>query len=104
MQNQQNQQMPNMMQQQGNMQQQAMQQQNMMQQPPHIITTKDASYINDMLAWNLLAMKKAHFAAQQCQDQQVKSVLEKCGQMHQRHYEKILSHLQEKQHSNTLMQ
>lgn len=93
MQNQQNQQMPNMM-----------QQQNIMQQPPHIITTKDAAYINDMLAWNLLGMKKAHFAASQCQDQQIKTELEKCGQMHQRHYEKILSHLQEKQHSNQLMQ
>lgn len=86
------------------MNQQSQDQQNVMQQPPHIITTKDFAYINDMLAWNLLAMKKAHFAASQCQDQQVKTVIDSCGQMHQRHYEKILGHLQEKQHSNTFIQ
>lgn len=77
-------------------------QQPIMQQPPHVITTKDFAYINDMLAWNLLATKKAHFMASHCQDQQVKQILEECGQMHQRHYEKILYHLQEKQHSNAV--
>ena len=77
-------------------------QQNMMQQPPHVITTKDFAYINDMLAWNLLSMKKAHFSSTQCQDQEVKSVLDECGKMHQRHYEKILYHLQEKSQSNTV--
>lgn len=46
-----------------------------------------------MLSWNILAMKKAHFFAEQCQDTEIKAVLEKTGQMHQRHYEKILSHL-----------
>lgn len=79
-------------------------QQNVMQQPPHIITTKDFAYINDMLAWNLLAMKKAHFAASQCQDQQIKALINSCGQMHQQHYEKLLGHLQEKQQSNTFIQ
>jgi hypothetical protein len=63
------------------------------QTPPPVVTTKDQLYLTDMLSWNLLAMKKAHFFAQQCQDQEIKSVLEKTGQMHQRHYEKILSHL-----------
>ncbi|MCI1591621.1 MULTISPECIES: hypothetical protein [Heyndrickxia] len=81
------------MQQQGFNQQQ--QQQGTMQQPPAILSTKDLSYINDMLSWNLLAMKKAHFTAMHCQDSSIKATLEKCGQMHQRHYEKILHHLQE---------
>ena len=44
-------------------QQQSNQQQGMMQQPPQVLTTKDSLYLNDMLSWNLLAMKKAHFAA-----------------------------------------
>lgn len=70
------------------------QQQNQMSQPPSIISTKDLSYIDDMLSWNLLSMKKAHFAAENCQDQNLKAAFEKCGQMHQRHYEKILGHLQ----------
>lgn len=84
-----------------NMQQQK--QQPIMQEPPHIITTKEFAYINDMLAWNLLAMKKFHSAANQCQDQQIKSELNRFGQMHQRHYELLLSHLQEKQHNNQIM-
>lgn len=36
------------------------------QMPPSVISTKDHLYLNDMLNWNLLAMKKAHFMAQQC--------------------------------------
>ncbi|WP_439108470.1 hypothetical protein [Alkalihalophilus lindianensis] len=93
------------------MQQQPMQQTNMPPQqtgqmqypePPQIITTKDALYLNDMLSWNLLAMKKAHFFAEQCQDQEIKQVLEKAGMMHQQHYEKILTHLQPTQAQTTM--
>ncbi|MBW8349913.1 hypothetical protein K0H71_10690 [Bacillus sp. IITD106] len=90
------------MQNQQNMMQQNQQQ--FMQQPPHVITTKDFNYINDMLAWNLLAMKKAHFVATQCQDQQIKTQLDACGQMHQRHYMKLLYHFEEKQMNNSIMQ
>jgi hypothetical protein len=80
------------------MQQQNMQQQQaMMQQPPNIITTKDQLYITDMLSWNLLAMKKAHFYASQCQDQEIKTQLDKVGQMHNQHYQKLLRHLQNQQ-------
>lgn len=68
-------------------------QQGMMQQPPSVITTKDHLYLTDMLSWNLLAMKKAHFLASQCSDQQLKSELEKVGKMHEQHYSKILTHL-----------
>ncbi|RBW71248.1 hypothetical protein [Bacillus taeanensis] len=65
-----------------------------MPQPPNVVSTKDEMYITDMLSWNLLTMKKAHFFAMHCQDQEIKTALEQAGQMHQRHYEKILSHLQ----------
>lgn len=76
------------------MQQQQTTGQNIMQQPPAVISTKDELYLKDMLSWNLLAMKKAHFMAQQCQDTEVKNSFDQAGQMHQRHYEKILQHLQ----------
>lgn len=69
------------------------QQQGIMQQPPSVVSTKDSLYLTDMLSWNLLAMKKAHFFAEHCQDQELKTEMEKCGQMHQKHYEKILTHL-----------
>ncbi|RLQ96570.1 hypothetical protein [Falsibacillus albus] len=76
------------------------QQGNQMQEPPAVLTTKDTLYINDMLAWNLLAMKKAHFAASQCQDQDVKAKIDQCGQMHQRHYDQILAHLNQHVQNN----
>jgi hypothetical protein len=68
-------------------------QQGIMTQPPGVITGKDAMYLNDMLSWNLLAMKKAHFFAEQCQDPEIKTIIDQCGQMHQRHYQQILGHM-----------
>lgn len=81
------------------MQQQTMtyNQQGIMPQPPNVVTSKDHLYISDMLSWNLLAMKKCHFFAQQVMDSEVKSAIERAGQMHERHYQKILSHLQNSQ-------
>lgn len=73
--------------------------QNVMPQPPNVLTTKDHLYITDMLSWNLLAMKKAHFFAQQCQDQEIIQALESAGKMHQRHYELILKHLNKQNQS-----
>lgn len=80
------------MQQQSNMQNQN--QQAVMSQPPDVMTTKDSLYISDMLSWNLLAMKKAHFFAQQCQIPAVKNAITEAANLHQRHYEKLLQHLQ----------
>lgn len=75
-------------------QMQSMSQQTIMPQPPNVITVKDHLYLSDMLSWNLLAMKKCHFYAQHCLDQDVKKAIEQAGQMHKRHYEMILGHLQ----------
>lgn len=77
-----------------NQQQSTQSQQMIMPQPPNIVSTKDHLYLTDMLSWNLLAMKKAYHFANECVDQEVKQTIEKAGQMHQRHYEKLLSHLQ----------
>ncbi|MCE4050258.1 MULTISPECIES: hypothetical protein [Bacillaceae] len=86
------------------MQQQSMssmsQNQGVMMEPPEMVTVKDSLYLADMLSWNLLAMKKAHFFAQNIQDQNIKLQAEKCGQMHQQHYEKILAHLNESNQSS----
>jgi hypothetical protein len=79
------------MQQQQNMNQQN--QQMMYEHPPAVISTKDSLYLTDMLSWNLLAMKKAHFFAQHCQNPELKAEMERCGQLHSRHYERILNHL-----------
>lgn len=71
-----------------------MQQQAQMSSPPTAITTKDLDYIKDALSWELLAFKKFHHIAGHVQNNEIKQALEKAGQMHQRHYEKLLSHLQ----------
>ncbi len=61
--------------------------------PPNMVSTKDQMYLTDMLSWNLIAFKKAHFYAEHCQLEDVKSMLNEAGQMHQRHYNLILEHL-----------
>ncbi|GGD06885.1 hypothetical protein [Pontibacillus salipaludis] len=73
----------------------AQNQANIMPQPPTMVSTKDQLYISDMLSWNLMASKKAHFYAGFCQNPELKAALEQAGQMHQRHYEKMLQHLNE---------
>jgi hypothetical protein len=62
--------------------------------PPRAITTKDLLYIKDVLSWELLACKKFHHMAQQVSNPQIKQALEKTGQMHQSHYQRLLPHLQ----------
>ncbi|WAA09926.1 hypothetical protein [Fervidibacillus albus] len=71
-----------------------------MNQPPSVVTVKDALYLTDMLSWNLLAAKKAHFFATQCQDQEIQAEIHKVGQMHQQHYQKILAHLNKQNPQN----
>ncbi|WP_033827934.1 hypothetical protein [Bacillus andreraoultii] len=68
-------------------------QQQIMPEPPKVVTVKDSLYLTDMLSWNLLAMKKAHFFANHVQDPEIKTALNKAGQMHQAHYQRILTHL-----------
>ncbi|MBW5447544.1 hypothetical protein GE107_15910 [Cohnella sp. CFH 77786] len=65
-----------------------------MPKPPQVITTKDSQYLKDMLSWELLAMKKCSHFAKECQDQEIRTALDKAGQMHQHHYTVLLKHLQ----------
>lgn len=69
-------------------------QQGFMPQPPRVMTGKDQLYITDMMSWNLLAAKKCSFFAKQCQDQEVKAAIEQAANMHTRHYDQLLQHLQ----------
>lgn len=61
--------------------------------PPRVITTKDLMYLKDAMSWQLTAFKKLHYFAQQAQNPQIKQALDRIGQMHQRHYQKLLTHL-----------
>jgi hypothetical protein len=75
-------------------------QQFIMQEPPNVVSVKDSHYLTDMLSWNLLSTKKAHFFAGLCQDPEIKNVLEQVGQMHQQHYQRIITHLQNSNQPN----
>lgn len=65
-----------------------------MQSPPPAITSKDLQYLKDALSWELLAFKKFHFLAQHATNPNIKQALDKAGQMHQNHYQRLLTHLQ----------
>ena len=66
-----------------------------MQQPPFVISTKDHLYLQDMLSWNLVAVKKAHFFKQNVQDSEIKNAIHQMEIMHQRHYQILLNHMQQ---------
>jgi hypothetical protein len=65
-----------------------------MDQPPNVITSKDLAYLKDAMSWELLAMKKCHHFASHCQDPEIKNQLEGTGQMHQKHYDRLLQYVQ----------
>ncbi|WP_085522839.1 hypothetical protein [Tuberibacillus sp. Marseille-P3662] len=65
--------------------------QTFMQQPPFVMSTKDHLYMKDMMTWNLNAIKKTNFFAQQCQDPEIKNALMQLSQMHQNHYQTLLN-------------
>lgn len=73
---------------------QTQQQQPILQQPPQVITTKDHLYLKDQLSWEIIAMKKCRHFASECSDPEISQAIDKAGQMHQRHYQLLLKHLQ----------
>ncbi len=72
-------------------QQQAGQQ--IMPEPPNVVSTKDFLYLTDALSWELGAMKMMHHAALNCTDPEISTYLHQAGQMHQAHYQQLLTHL-----------
>ncbi len=65
-----------------------------MKQPPNVISSKDLTYIEDMLAWNLTAAKSAREFAGIVTDPEIKNELEQTYQMHKKHYDEFLNFLQ----------
>ncbi|MGA8943216.1 MAG: hypothetical protein WB502_10925 [Thermoactinomyces sp.] len=59
------------------------------------ITSKDLSYLSDEMSWELLAMKKCYHFANECQDPSISQLINRIGQMHQKHYEMLLNCLQQ---------
>ncbi len=79
--------------------QQGQNQQPIMAKPPTVITSKDLSYLKDGMSWLLLATKKCAHFANECQDQEVKQLIDQIGQIHQKHYNTLLTHCQTQNNS-----
>lgn len=61
-----------------------------MKEAPNIISTKDLSYIKDMLSWNLVMAKKSKEYLKLVGDKDVKELLKKVNEVHKSHYEMLL--------------
>ena len=61
-----------------------------MKEVPNIISTKDLSYIKDMLSWNLVMAKKSKEYLKLIGDKDVKELLKKVNEVHKSHYEMLL--------------
>lgn len=61
-----------------------------MKEVPNIISTKDLSYIKDMLSWNLVMAKKSKEYLKLVGDKDVKELLKKINEVHKSHYEMLL--------------
>jgi hypothetical protein len=62
-----------------------------MNEVPNMISTKDLSYIADMLNWNYLAVKEACDSSNNISDEEIKKLLKRVSDMHLDHYKKILN-------------
>ncbi len=59
-----------------------------------LLTVKELNYVKDYMSWELLAMKKCHDTANQCQDQEIASLIKQTGQQHLQHFQSLLTHLE----------
>lgn len=58
-----------------------------------MLTTKELSYVQDHLSWELLAVKKFHHFADCMEDQGLKQLAHELGQKHQNRYQTLLNHV-----------
>ena len=61
-----------------------------MKEVPNIISTKDLSYIKDMLSWNLVMAKKSKEYLKLVSDKDVKEIIKRVNEVHKSHYEILL--------------
>lgn len=65
-----------------------------MKSVPNIISTKDLSYIEDMLNWNYVLIKKINNYINEVKDTDVKKLLEKSSKDLKKNYNDILNTLE----------
>lgn len=60
---------------------------------PEMISTKDLSYLEDMMNWNVTDSKKASHFEQEVEDLDVKDMIHRVSMMHKDHVIKLLNML-----------
>lgn len=65
-----------------------------MKEIPKMISTKDLSYIEDMMNWNMIYSKKAHMYKGMIQDKTIKQFVASVAKMHTEHFNKLLNILE----------
>ena len=65
-----------------------------MKEVPNIISTKDLSYIKDMIKWNLTLSKKARMFKNEAVNADVKNFLTEVSKMHSEHYKTLIGLLE----------
>ncbi len=65
-----------------------------MNEVPNIISTKDLSYIKDLIKWNLVLSKKARMYKEIIENEDVKKFANKISKLHSGHYKKLLEILE----------
>jgi hypothetical protein len=68
-------------------------QQQIMPEPPRMISTKDHLYLQDAMTWELTAMKKCFHFSREATDPEIKAALDRTGQLHMNHYQRLLNHV-----------
>ena len=64
-----------------------------MNKVPKMLSSKDLSYLSDMLNWNYFATKTYYDAYNRAQNEEIKEVLYQGYNMHLQHYQKLLNFL-----------
>lgn len=62
--------------------------------PPKMVSTKDLLYLKDMMAWQLLAIKRYHHFSQEVQNPTLKQMFGQLIDMHKTHYQTLLQYTQ----------
>lgn len=62
-------------------------------QVPDMISSKDLSYIEDMLNWNYFAAKETFHYSDCVENELIIDILDKCYKMHKTHFEELLNRL-----------
>lgn len=57
------------------------------------MTTKELSYVNDLLNAEQIAIKKYRDYSQNCNDQQIQQMCNQLASQHQKHFNQILQQL-----------